>query len=214
VKTSAQTDIEPVLKALKEFGLLLETDAKLPSVSGLVAREPLCGSWWAHPRSHEIFAVLQELVDHQDVMITKLVSEKVTFVNRKLWPYLLSIATARETWQMRGLSPAARILLKMIDQGEQVRSDRIEWPAKIKSVKPGPAVRELEKKLLIHSEEFHTDSGAHAKLMESWEHWAQRIRFKRHVVEVAVAKQRLEEKLRELNDRFGAGGRLPWIRTR
>ena len=100
VETSKQTDLELVLKALQEFGLLLETDAKLPSVAGLVAREPLRGSWWAHARSHEIFAVLQQVGDHREVMITRLVSEKVTFVSRSLWPELISIATAREDWQI------------------------------------------------------------------------------------------------------------------
>ena len=119
---------ELVLKSLKEFGLLLETDPKLLSVSGLVAAEPIRGSWWAHPRSHQIFAVLQQVADHKDVLITKLISGKVTFVYRKLWPDILSIGTAREEWQLKGLSPAARLLLKMVDEYGELRSDRLEWP--------------------------------------------------------------------------------------
>ena len=214
MQPSAEPDLELVLQALREFGWLLETDAKLPSVSGLVAGEPLRGSWWAHPRARAIFAVLQQVADHRDVMITRLVSEKLTFVHRALWSDLLSIATAREDWQLRALSPEARMLLKMIDQGEQVRSDSLKWPAKYKSVKPGQAVRELEKRLLIHSEEFHSDSGAHAKLLETWERWSERIRFDRPVVEVSQAKRRLEQSVRNLNGRYGASGKLPWIRAR
>ena len=39
---------------LKEHGLLLQTDVNLANVCALVAGAPLRGSWWAHPRSHEI----------------------------------------------------------------------------------------------------------------------------------------------------------------
>jgi len=202
------------MKPLKEFGLLLETDARLPSVAGLIAGEPVRGSWWTHPRSHEIFAVLQRLADHKDVLITKLVSGKVTFVHRKLWPDILSIGSAREGWQVRGLSPSARVLLKMIDRHRESRSDRLEWPPKFKSVKPGLPIRELEKRLLIHTEEFHTESGAHAKLLETWKCWAQRNSFTRKIPEVANARQRLEEKLSILNELFGAAAEVPWTRVR
>lgn len=214
MKTSAETDLELVVKALKEFGLLLETDAKLQSVSGLIAGEPMRGSWWAHPRAHEIFAVLQAVADHKQVLITRLVSGKVTFAHRKLWPDILSIGQARESWQMQGLSPEARMLLKLIDQHDELRSDRLEWPPKFKAVKPGPVVRELEKRLLIHSAEFHTESGAHAKLLETWECWTRRIGFNHRTVEVAEAKRRLGQKLRVLNERCGASAKLPWTKTR
>jgi hypothetical protein len=214
VKTFVQSDFDLALKTLQDFGLLLETDSKLPSVAGLIAGEPVRGSWWTHPRSHEIFGVLQRLADHKDVLITKLVSGKVTFVHRKLWPDILSIGSAREGWQVRGLSPSARVLLKMIDRHRESRSDRLEWPPKFKSVKPGLPIRELEKRLLIHTEEFHTESGAHAKLLETWECWAQRNSFTRKIPEVANAKQRLHEKLSVLNELFGAAAELPWTRVR
>ena len=207
------TDLELVLKALKEFGLLLETDARLPSVSSLVARETVRGSWWAHARSHEIFAVLQQVADHQDVAVTRLVSEKVTFVHRLLWPDLLSIAMSREKWQVEALPPEARMLLQMTDRHGELRSDTLEWPAKFKSMKTGQTVRELEKRLLIHSEEFHSESGAHAKLLETWEHWTERVRFKHKLVEVGEAKRKLEEQLSDLNKQFEAFARLPWIKT-
>jgi hypothetical protein len=212
VKTSAQTNLELVLKTLKEFDLLLETDTKLPSVSGLLAGEAVRGSWWTHARSHEIFAVLQAVADHKQVLITKLVSGKVTFVHRRLWPDLLSIGTARESWQTQKLVPAAQMLLDRIDEEGALRTDRFNWPAKFKSVKIGQAVRELEKGLLIHSEEFHSDSGAHAKLIETWGHWTNRIDFKPKPVALDDAKRRLEKKLQLLNKRFGALAYLPWTR--
>lgn len=209
--TTEGVRFELVLNSLKEFGLLLETDSKLLSVSSLVAAEPMRGSWWAHPRSHQIFAVLQQLADHKDILTTRLISGKVTFVYRKLWPDVVSVGTAREEWQVKGLSPAARLLLKMVDQYSELRSDRLEWPAKFKSVKPGQAVRELEKRLLMHTGELHTESGAHAKQLETWETWAQRLRLKRQVIEVANAKRRLEQRLSILNERFGTSAVPPWI---
>lgn len=214
MKTSGATNFRIILEALKEFGLLLETDAKIPSVSGLVAGEPVRGSWWTHARSHEIFAVLQEVVDHKDVLVTKLVSIKVTFVHRHLWPEIVSIGLAREPWQTAKLSLGAQMLLDQIDQSGSLQTNELEWPGKFKAIKPGDAVRELEKRLLIHSEEFHTESGAHAKLVESWEHWTRRVGFKRKQVSVERAKRKLSETIAALNDRFGASATLPWPITK
>ena len=212
--TTERAGIELVLHNLKEFGLLLESDAKLPSVSGLVAGDPIKGSWWAHPKARQIFAVLQPMVDHQDVLIVKLISGKVTFVHRKLWPDILSVGSARDEWQMNRLTPAARLLLQIIDADSESRSDHLDWPPKFKSVKPGEAVRELEKRLLIHTEELHTESGAHAKKLETWEHWANRTLFKRQSLAAADAKRQLEQRLAILNKRFGAAAEMPWAKIK
>ena len=214
MKTFAPSNFELVLKTLRNFGLLLETDAKLPSVSGLIAGETVRGSWWAHPRSQDIFVVLQQLADHKDVMTTKLLSGKVTFVHRKLWSAILSIGAARERWQIHALPSSAQVLLKIMDRQGELRSDQVKWPPKFKSVKSGPAVRELEKRLLIHTEEFHTESGAHAKRLETWECWARRSRFNKKAPEVSEANQILEERLSVLNELFGAAAELPWTRSK
>ena len=212
--TTEGADFKLVLNCLKEFGLLLETDPKLPCVSRLVAGEAVRGSWWAHARSQQIFVALRQLTGHKDVLITKLISGKVTFVHRKLWPEILAVATAREEWQIKGLSPAARLLLKSVDQQCELRSDRLEWPARFKSVKPGQVARELEMRLLIHTEELHTESGAHAKQLEAWAHWARRIRLQKPVIEVADAKRRLEQRVSALNGRFGTSAVPLWIRIK
>jgi hypothetical protein len=214
MKTSGATNFRIILEALREFGLLLETDAKFPSVSRLFAGEPVRGSWWTHARSHEIFAALQEVVHHKDVLITKLVSSKVTLVHRRLWPEVVSIGVAREPWQTTKLSLGAQMLLGQIDQSGSLQSNELEWPTKFKAIKPGDAVRELEKRLLIHSEEFHTESGAHAKLIESWAHWNNRVGFKSKQVSVEKAKRKLNVTVAALNERFGASAKLPWPITK
>jgi len=212
MKTSGHTNFQIIFDSQKEFDLLLESDAKLPSVAGLMSGEPVHGSWWGHARAQQIFTVLQQLADHNDVLIAKLVSGKVTFVHRKLWPEVVSIGQAREPWQVRNLSPAAKMLLEQIDHHGSLLTNALEWPSKFKSIKPGEAVRDLEKRLLIHSEEFHTGEGAHAKQIETWEHWKRRIGFKGKPVSIESAKRKLEKRIEVLNERFEASGKMPWTK--
>ena len=54
------------------------------------------GSWWAHPRSHEIFRVNCELAEHPDVLVNKLISGKITYLHRALWSAFVAIGRARE----------------------------------------------------------------------------------------------------------------------
>jgi hypothetical protein len=205
----AGRDFKTALQTLRRLGLLLETDARLPSVASLIAGEPVSGSWWSHASAQQIFAVLGRFEDHRDVMFTKLISGKVTLVQRKLWPEVLAIGTARALWQMKGLSKSARHLLEMIDEEGSLRTDQLVWP-KSGTVKPGEAARALEKKLLIHAGEFHTASGAHAKLLETWKTWAVRVGFSEGTTRVETAMQKMEERVRKLNEQFEAKARLPW----
>jgi hypothetical protein len=175
----------------------------------LITGETPRGSWWSHPLAQAIFRVNEQLADHRDVLITKLISGKVTFVHRQLWSEILVIGKAREAWQVKGISSSALFLLKVIDERNSLRTDELTWPGGTQ-LKPGEPARELEKRLLIRSEEVHTESGTHAKLIETWQSWARRIGFTPQRVLPDGAKKRLEEKVRALNQEFSARGRLPW----
>jgi hypothetical protein len=131
-------------------------------------------------------------------------------VHRQLWKYLIAIAISREPWQMRGLSSAASFLLEKCDQEGAFATSDLDWPSRLKSKKPGDVVRDLETRLLIHTEEFHTESGAHAKLLESWEHWRKRIGYREKLSQVPAAKRICEELVSDLNTTHGAKARLPW----
>lgn len=207
--TDTATHLQQILRQLTKFGFLLESDPKLPSVCTLITGEPLKSSWWSHPLAQIIFQVNAQLEDHQDVLITKLVAGKVTFVHRKLWPEILSIGVAREPWQLENLSNSARWLLQTIDERGSLTTDKLPPPPSDKA-KVGDAARELEKKLLINGAQIHTASGAHAKVLETWPHWAGRVGFKNSTIPVARAKKRLEERMLKLNQEFGASARLPW----
>src|ERR1700691_5380765 len=113
-------DLPELLDRLREFDLLLDTDPKFPNVTALLAGETVRGSWWAHPKAHQMYRVSSQLRAHHDVLAIKLVSGKITFINRPLWMAILAVGTAREPWQMRGLSKEASGLLRKSDQEESL----------------------------------------------------------------------------------------------
>ena len=110
------TDEKCVFAALKKYGLLLLNDSALPNLCRLAVGERVRGSWWAHPRAQEIFQVYEALEDHPDVLIMKLISGKVTYIHRTLWPQVVAVGRSREPWQMKDLSAAARNLLSVVDK--------------------------------------------------------------------------------------------------
>jgi len=88
------TDLGELLEA---EGVLLESaKGPIPNVAQLVAGEPITGSWWAHPASHEIFEAINRLADSPDVARMRLVDSKVTLVHRRLWPALVRLAARFE----------------------------------------------------------------------------------------------------------------------
>lgn len=207
MKTAA--DFQTVLRTLKTNGFLLESDAKLPSVCSLITGAPLRGSWWSHPLAQTIFQINEQLEDHDDVLITKLVSGKVTFVHRDIWSEVVAIGCAGEPWQLENLPQPAQALLKQIDAIGSLTTADVVWPRKAK-LKLGDAARELEKRLLIVGTQFHGESGAHQKLLETWSHWTRVQKFKPAKISVTTAKDRLELTLRRLNAEFSGSAAFPW----
>lgn len=200
-------EFDKVFLQLEKFGLLLLSDSALPNVSRLVADEKISGSWWSHEAGHKIFSVGEMLEDHPDVLIMKLVSNKVTFVHRELWGRVYSIGIAREDWQLRKLSPVAKQLLKTLDAQGWLQTNKL---GKEFGPKPSETARELESRLLLHANQVHTESGAHAKLIETWGHWAKRAGFRARVKNPAAARRFLEQRLAEMNKEFGGNARMPW----
>ena len=199
----ASADMELVLNELAHYGLVLLSDQRLPSVVGLVAGAPVRGSWWGSPHGGRIYNVSVALDEHPDVTAVKLVSGKVTFVHRRLWSALVAVGTAREAWQLDGASASAQALLAEVAAQGEVRTDDVPWLAR-----RGDAPRELERRLLVHADEVHTESGKHAKCLRTWQVWADRHRLSG--VSVAAAKACFESIVTQMNTDAGARGRLPW----
>jgi hypothetical protein len=184
---------QEILHVLADRGLLLTQDKKLPNVVTLLTGQSLRNSWWSHPKARLIFAVLSDLAQRPDVLFTKLLYGKVTLLHRRLWSPFLAVASAREPWQVRGLSPKARRLLRTLEAEGSVQAS-------------GAGARELEVRLLAHAEEVHTESGRHEIHLEAWHAWSQRVGEK-PAPSVSQARRTLETAVRELGAPLTG---LPW----
>jgi hypothetical protein len=72
--------------------VLASAKGPVPRLTEAIVNEPIKGSWWAHPKSHQIFAIFQSVADSDDVLVCRLVNGKVTFIHRRLWPALARVA--------------------------------------------------------------------------------------------------------------------------
>lgn len=153
METKGPPDFRSVFDEFKKHGMLLQSDARLPSLTRLIAGERVSGSWWSHPKAHAIFDMVEQLSDHPDAVTTKLLSGKRTYVHGKLWPHLLSIATARAPWQLAGISRTTLLVLKRVEKEQVIRSDQVESSRRSGQASAGEAARELETRLLIHTED-------------------------------------------------------------
>jgi hypothetical protein len=81
------------LSFIEKHGVVLvSAKGPVPKLAEEIVGGPIRGSWWAHPRSPEIFAILQAVSGSKDVLVCRLVNAKVTLVHRRLWPALARVA--------------------------------------------------------------------------------------------------------------------------
>jgi len=81
------------LAFVRKHGVVLESArGPVPSLAEVAAGESIRGSWWSHPKSHEIFAVTRAVRESDDVLVCRLIKGKITFVHRRLWPALVRAA--------------------------------------------------------------------------------------------------------------------------
>src|SRR5438105_7046992 len=111
-----------------------------------------------------MYHLMNEVADQPDVLMVKLVSGKVTFVHRSLWPAVVAIGSARQAWQLHELPLGARQTLARLDDAGGFLPHQAHLSA--------PAVKALEVRLLVQTQEVHTASGAHAKDVHTWPVWA------------------------------------------
>jgi hypothetical protein len=205
---SAQGRLESLLE---RHGLLLCHDSKYPSATACIAGEPVSGSWWGHRTGKLIYETLSRV--SESVAWPKLVLGKETLVHRRLWPALVAVAESGQDWQLRGLEADAQLLLKRLRGGVQIRTDEAPRPAGGRKL--GTVATELERRLLARSHSEHTAGGHHARILETWGSWAERV---------GIAKGELpgtEEALLALSSPVSAwigggkpSGLLPWLPRR
>ena len=87
VKTAEALDF------VREHGMVLvAARGPAPRLVEAIAGEPIKGSWWAHPKGHQIFKVLQQLGELPDIVECRFINGKVTLIHRRLWPALVKLA--------------------------------------------------------------------------------------------------------------------------
>ena len=202
--------LERALELLEDYGLLLLSDTRLPSVVALIAGGPIGGSWWGHAQGANIYTLLQRLDHHPDVATAKLLSGKTTYVHRSLWESLVCVGSAREAWQTRGLSDAGTVLLDLVTRDEEVRTDAVAWIVDPRRGKSGDAARDLERRLLVHSDEVHTESGAHAKVLQTWPAGAQAVGVVSTTRHPDDARRTFDTLVERLNAEFAGTVKTPW----
>ena len=120
---------------VRRHGVVLQAArGPVPSLAEAVAGGPIHGSWWGHPKGHEIFRVADAVSDSDEVLVCKLVEGKITYVHRRLWPALVRLASRFRKDQ----------LAKVWDEHSRTgahRSRRTEFPEWV----PGEVLQEAER---------------------------------------------------------------------
>jgi len=161
--------LEHVQAELERIGLLLEHDKVLPSATTLIAGQPIIGSWWGHPRGHEIFALLGELAKGAGALCVKLINAKRTYVHPRLYAAFFSLVETRRAGALGACSSPARELVELVERRGLVRMADLAGSF---AVQASPAaVRELDERCLVRVDSEHTASGKHEKTLESWTSW-------------------------------------------
>ena len=82
------------LAFVKRHGVVLQAArGSVPSLAEEIAGGPIRGSWWGHPKGHEIFRVAESICESDEVLVCKLVEGKITYVHRRLWPALVRLSS-------------------------------------------------------------------------------------------------------------------------
>ena len=149
-----------LIAEIEERGLLPIHDARVMSVTSMIAKEPVRGSWWSHPQAQEIYRLTTEADEHQDVETVKLLGKKLTFVHRRLWLELYTVVTSKADWQMQGVDDVAAETLRRIEAARVVRGDAIGADRKTTDL--------LAVRLLVFQSQTHTEQGRHERVYESW----------------------------------------------
>lgn len=199
-----------VLIAVEQFGLLMQADKNLPSVVTLVVGKPVCGSWWGHPKGDTIHIINNELKEHPDIITTYLVSRKITYVHRRIWPALFGVAMSADPWQNKDIGFHARRIFKCVTQRDFVRSDDQNIFGKMSTVERRSSIRELERRLVVHSIDTHTESGTHAKTLQTWERCGVQKRFRGNPLATNKAYKRIERIIEDWQVVTNLRSILPW----
>jgi hypothetical protein len=85
---------EEALAFVREHGVVLASArGGAPRLTEVIVGKPIQGSWWSHPQSRRIYAVLRAVSESEDVLVCRLIQGKITLVHRRLWPSLVALSS-------------------------------------------------------------------------------------------------------------------------
>ncbi|MEP7042459.1 MAG: hypothetical protein ABI843_05320 [Dokdonella sp.] len=112
------------LAFVERHGVVLEAarHRAIACLADSIAGEPIRGSWWSHPRSREIFAITRTLRDSAELLVCRLVDDKITFAHRRCWPALVRLSARL---------PSARLarVREVHTEGGRHRIEQTPYPA-------------------------------------------------------------------------------------
>jgi hypothetical protein len=81
------------MEFVEKHGVVLESArGPVPSRVEAIAGKTIRGTWWGHPKGRAIFRATRAVRDSSDVLVCRLLGEKITYVHRRLWPALVRLA--------------------------------------------------------------------------------------------------------------------------
>lgn len=81
------------LAFVRKHGVVLASaKGSAPRLTEAIAGEPINGSWWAHPQGRRIFGILSAVAESDQVLVCRLIDNKITLVHRRLWPALVRLS--------------------------------------------------------------------------------------------------------------------------
>jgi hypothetical protein len=92
---------DQALQFVQHHGVVLASaKGSVPRLTEAIAGEAIKGSWWSHPQGRRIFAILSAVTDSDQILVCRLIDNKITLVHRRLWPHLVSLAVQFEPRQI------------------------------------------------------------------------------------------------------------------
>jgi len=128
---------------VKHHGVVLQAArGPVPSLAEAIAGGPIRGSWWGHAKGQIIFQAAQAVCESPEVLVCKLIDDKVTYVHRRVWPALVKLAPRFRKAQL------ARVWEEHTESGAHA-SRRIAFPRWV----PSEVVKEAQSLSIAEAEQ-------------------------------------------------------------
>ena len=150
---------------VKRHGIVMEAArGPVPSLAETIAGGPIRGSWWGHAKGRLIFRAAQGVCESPEVLVCKLIDDKITYVHRRLWPALVKLAPRFRKAQL------AKVWNEHTESGAHLsrRTDFPDWvPAKIMKQAEALSTTDAEQLLAVLLARQPLNKGAYSKAPSS-----------------------------------------------